>query len=302
MLASRWPKKLPFVAWATHSEIVLARAKKAEGPYHYEKTVLPAGQGDRWDNAAIHNPNFFYHEGTFLCFYCGTHRSGRVDLTPPPEGGNSEDWKNCWNTQRIGVAWTDDLNSEWKRSELPLLEPRSQKWDAIITSNPAASWNPLTKQWLLYYKSISLPYSGTSLPAPFELGVAAGSDFKKPFTRLLDHPLFPAGSDLEDPFVWHDGQSFHMLAKDMTGSLSGEKRAGVHAISPDGLKWAPQPPYPAYSRHLQWPEGEATTQDFLERPHYLPSEKVLFFATAQTSNGTYTGIHHSFNVSTPFEI
>lgn len=44
--------------------------------------------------------------------------------------------------------------------------------------------------------------------------------------------------EVEDPFVWKTAEGYEMIAKDMTGKLVGEKHAGVHARSKDGLRWS----------------------------------------------------------------
>lgn len=42
MYASRWPRHLSMRAWVTNSEIVVAVSDVPEGPYTFQKVVLPA--------------------------------------------------------------------------------------------------------------------------------------------------------------------------------------------------------------------------------------------------------------------
>lgn len=41
MFASRWPKETTMRNWVSNSEVVLASADTPEGPYQFEKVVLP---------------------------------------------------------------------------------------------------------------------------------------------------------------------------------------------------------------------------------------------------------------------
>src|SRR5688572_31378824 len=43
--------------------------------------------------------------------------------------------------------------------------------------------------------------------------------------------------EVEDPFLWKSTEGYEMIAKDMMGTLVGEKHAGVHAVSKDGIRW-----------------------------------------------------------------
>ena len=72
MFASRWLKSADMRNWVTNSEIVLASADKAEGPYEFEKVVLPPRGPEYWDGMMTHNPSIRRHEGKYILFYIGT--------------------------------------------------------------------------------------------------------------------------------------------------------------------------------------------------------------------------------------
>jgi hypothetical protein len=70
----------------------------------------------------------------------------------------------------------------------------------------------------------------------------------------------------------------------MTGEICGEKFAGVHVMSADGLNWDFDRATLAYRREVRWSDGRTTRQGFLERPQLLIENGVpthLFCATAE---------------------
>ncbi len=74
------------------------------------------------------------------------------------------------------------------------------------------------------------------------------------------------------------------LMKDMMGEICGEKFAGVHATSVDGLNWDFDRATLAYRRTVRWSDGRTTQQGFLERPRLFIENGIpthLFGATAE---------------------
>jgi hypothetical protein len=111
-----------------------------------------------------------------------------------------------------------------------------------------------------------------------------------PFERISDDPvlIFEGDNYVEDPFVWWAGDHLELVAKDMTGGITGEVHAGIHATSPDGLRWTLSDPPKAYSRRVVWDDGSVTVQGSLERPQLLFHDGVpthLFCATGDGPGG-----------------
>ncbi len=50
--------------------------------------------------------------------------------------------------------------------------------------------------------------------------------------------------------MWHDGERFRLIAKDLTGRLTGALGNGVHATSDDGVRWRFADPVLAWDRDL----------------------------------------------------
>src|SRR5262245_66562826 len=75
--------------------------------------------------------------------------------------------------------------------------------------------------------------------------------------------------EVEDPFVWKTAEGYEMIAKDMTGKLVGEKHAGVHAQSKDGLHWELAKRPKAWTRKIRWDEGAKQVVGKLKRTFLL---------------------------------
>jgi hypothetical protein len=94
-----------------------------------------------------------------------------------------------------------------------------------------------------------------------------------------------------------------MIAKDQEGGPTGERHAGVHATSPDGVHWelAPQPK--AYSRTVRWSDGTVTTQGSLERPQVLLEEGVPRYLFAATGDGPggFNAAHRTWTMVIPLQ-
>jgi hypothetical protein len=119
---------------------------------------------------------------------------------------------------------------------------------------------------------------------------------------LLDEPIqFHTDNVIEDPFVWHDGKQYEMLAKDCDGRLTGEKGAGVHAGSADGLHWQLSDPPLAYTRRIRWDDGTETVQGALERPWLLleNGRPTHFFAATGDGPGGFGNATRTWNVAIP---
>ncbi|MEA4889857.1 MAG: glycoside hydrolase family protein [Clostridiaceae bacterium] len=282
MFASRWPKSLPFFqGYIACSEIVRAESDTPEGPYIFQEIVL----GDRgeafWDGRMTHNPAIRKVGDTYLLFYIGATYPGAKPDAAELSRSHVPVTTTCYHSIRIGMATAKSIKGPWLRPDKPILEPRPGKWDCTVVTNPAPCI--LDNGFIcLYYRS--------NTPEGLKIGVAGAKDYASPFYRLKDEPALTLidGGQVEDPFVWRQDGHFEMIAKDMTGEITGEKHAGIHALSADGLEWFLADPPKAYSRRVIWDNGAVTIQGSLERPQLLFCQNVpthLFAATADGPGG-----------------
>jgi hypothetical protein len=298
MFAARWPRELPFFSgYLTHSEIVHAVSMTPEGPYRFVDVVLPARGEDWWDGRITHNPTIHYADGRWYLYYIGSTYTGPTPGPADYPGGESPVTSECYPNVRIGVAIADTLEGPWQRLDSPILEPRIGKWDSSIVTNPAPCVLP-DGRVLLYYRS--------NTPDGLRIGIACADTPEGPYGRLSDDPVLTleGGNFVEDPFVWWSGGRFEMLAKDMTGGITGEKHAGVHAYSDDGISWILANPPKAYSRHVQWVDGSVTIQGALERPQLLLSDgkPTHLFAATGDGPGGFRNADSTWNMVIPLLI
>ena len=286
MFASRWPKSLPMhPGWLVASEIVRAVADTPEGPYAFQEVVLPARGAEYWDGRSTHNPHIVKHNGVYLLYYMGTTHP----LSEPAAGdGYGLDDPRCIvarSNKRVGLAVADSVFGPWKRSDAPLLPTRPGRFDSYLTSNPA----PCVREdgsVLLIYKARG--YEGNEF-GQMTIGAAEAEHWSGPYKVMSENPVFPPEQfHIEDPYIWLTESGFSLIAKDMDGTLGGEKHGGIQAFSKDGIHWELCEQPKAYSRTVRWDDGTVQTMGSQERPFLLfqngrPTH--LFTATADGPGG-----------------
>lgn len=295
MFASRWPRAYPFFdGYRTHSEIIRAVADEPTGPFRYEQTVLPARGEAYWDGQMTHNPAICRVGGKFVLFYLGgTYRGPRPTPEEVAAHKNGRQAMECNASYCIGMAVADSVYGPWERLDEPVLRPRPGKWDSNVVTNPAPCIRA-DGSILLYYRS--------NTPNGLRLGVAGAKRLGAPFERLLDEPVIQfAAGHVEDPFVWWNGRRFEMIAKDMTGEITGERGAGAHAVSEDGLHFDLAPDAKAYSRRIQWDDGSVSDQAHVERPSLLieNGRPVCFYAATGVGDYGFTFRQPTWNMAIP---
>lgn len=293
MFVSLWPAN--FGSWVTNSQVALAVADKPEGPYSFEKIVLAPRNRKFWDGGMSHNPTIRYHKGKYYLFYIGS----TFDFATPEDkvnGNRDERYQKAWNMKRIGVAIADHPTGPWQRFDRPIIEPRAGHWDAVITSNPAPVIHEDGSVTIIY-KSISKPYperiQGSKEEQPFlTIGVAHANHIFGEYKRLgtNDGLITIEGEKrhLEDMYVWHDGEYFHMTVKDFTTDFIDEKDAGIYVWSKNASEWfLPKGNARAYSRQVKWSNGIESYQAKFERAQLLFNNKGeishIFFANRFSS-------------------
>ena len=298
LFASSWPKSLAFHPhWVTNSRTVRAVADRPEGPYAFVEDVLPPRGPGYWDGRATHNATIHYRDGSYYLFYTGITYPEDPPFAGAPIDAASPLAARARAAQRIGLATAPSPEGPWQRADRPLIEPRANQWDALMTTNPAACIRE-DGRTLLAYKS------ARHHKAKLEYGMAVADQPEGPYRRLAEAPIFqfPGNEHIEDAYLWHNGQFYEIVMKDMAGGLSGEPHAGIHATSPDGLKWTLSEPALAYSRKLLWEDGSRTEQGNLERPQLLIEDgrpTHIFFATTEGGKHFRKGATHSYNLCVP---
>ena len=297
MFAARWPNNLPFfTGYVMSSEVVRAVSDSPEGPFHFQEVVL-ADRGEAyWDGRMAHNPTICKYGDTYLLFYIGSCFKGER-----PDGEILKEkslpvLSESYNQVRIGLATSKSVFGPWERPNKPILEPRPGKWDSSVVTNPAPC---ILKDGSIYL------YYRSNTPEGLKIGLTKAENFKAPFIRMKDGPVisFKDNGNVEDPFVWQNGEHFEMIAKDMTGSITGEKHGGIHAISIDGMDWKLANPPMAYSRNILWEDGSRSFQGSLERPQLLfqDGEPTHMFAATADGPGGFDSATKTWNMVIPMK-
>ena len=295
LFASRWPKKCPFFnGYIFYSEIVRAVSDRPEGPFTFQDVVLQERGPDFWDGRVTHNPTIHKHGDTYLLFYIGTTYDGEgptpEELVDPVSPEIQLLKSRTYGKIRIGLAESKSVLGPWARKDKPVLLPRPGKWDDNVTTNPAPC--------VADDGSILLIYRSNAHGKGTRLGVAKADGLGEPFQRLRDDHL---DLHVEDPYLWWADDHYEMIAKDQSGSLTGEFHAGVHATSKDGMEWIVSQPAKAYSRHIQWDDGTETALGNFERPQLLiqNGKPVCLYCAAADGSGRFKNMSRTWNVATP---
>lgn len=301
MFASRWPKSLPMhPGWLVASEIVRAVSDTPEGPYTFQEVVLESRGAEYWDGRSTHNPHITKHGDTYLLYYMGsTH-----PLAEPTEGdGFGLDDARCIvarSNKRVGLAVSHSVFGPWKRKDQPILPVRPGKFDSFLTSNPAPCVDK-DGSTLLVYKARK--YEGFS-HGQMTIGGATADHYDGPYQVMTEEPIFPPDRfHIEDPFIWKTNDGYELIAKDMEGTLCGEKHGGIHAISPDGLNWNLSSSPKAYSRTVLWDDGTLQTMGSLERPFLLfqDGKPTHLFAATADGPGGFRRASNTWNMVIPLK-
>lgn len=298
MFASRWPRKYPMLRGYVYlSEIVRAWSSNMLGPYKFVEKVLPTGNSSDWNGKMAHNPAIVKYKEKYLLYYIASTYDIPVPL-PEIVATDLETMNTIYEQIRIGVLIADHPGGPWKSPDKPILEARPGKWDQQLVTNPAPCVHP-DGRIFLYYRS--------NAPDGLRIGLAIAESPEGPYKRIQDEPIMQE-FNIEDPFVWHNGQCFEMVAKDMSGKITGEFHSGAHFLSDDGINWHVSKHPQAYSKTVTYRDGTTRKLGSLERPQFLLNEegipKCMFAAAADGSGGfgneAFQNAENTWNIAIPF--
>ncbi|HNX80462.1 MAG TPA: glycoside hydrolase family protein, partial [Prolixibacteraceae bacterium] len=231
MLYSRWPLADGFESWPVTSEIAVAVSVHPAGPFKHVKVALPARGTQFWDGSATHNPAVVKHQGKYYLFYMGTSCTAPIQKRE----GYTDNWWRYRNTQRIGVAVADRPDGRWKRLDKPVLSvsPDSTAYDALMVSNPAATFDDKGRVILLYKQVCK---TGKINGGAVRFGVAFSDS---PFGPYVKHekPIFEVNDGgkewmvAEDPFIWFQKGIYLAIVRDVVGKFTGDSGAWALMVS-----------------------------------------------------------------------
>ncbi|MBE6406114.1 MAG: glycosyl hydrolase family 43 [Lentisphaerae bacterium] len=235
MFASRWKREHTFhPGWSTHSEVVRAVADTPAGPFEFQEVVLPARGPEYWDGSATHCPQIVKRGNQYLLFYIGTSCPLEINDENRIHAGIISR-----ASKRIGMAEADSVFGPWKRSDAPAINTKPGTFYSYLVSNPAPVIEPDGSIFVIFKTRKYIDQS--SQFSQFYIGAARAADPESPFEVITPEPLFGPdmpGGVIEDPFLWIDRDGvYHMLAKDMLGTIAGCEADGMEFVSENGLDW-----------------------------------------------------------------
>ncbi|HSI83555.1 MAG: glycoside hydrolase family protein [Candidatus Methylacidiphilales bacterium] len=318
MYYSRWPRRLGFHAWVSHSEVAYAVADSPFGPWRHAGLALPARSGQYWDGDCTHNPTVLRAEedGRYYLYYMGNRGDGVA--TP-----GQLNWTHR-NNQRIGVAVADQPEGPWRRFDAPIIDSTPGFYDALCCANPSVTARHARHGggYLMVYKAVNdrgaMPFGGPVLHCVALSESPAGPFIKQPQPVFISEGTHFAA---EDPFIWRldeagaktdadtDAIGYRAIVKDMGGYFTGRGRSLALFESTDGLNWnLARCPFVSGTEILWQSESESAEPrrqmlHALERPQLLFADShaergchrtpQALFCAAEALDGT------TFNVQIP---
>ncbi|KAA3613487.1 MAG: hypothetical protein DWQ01_02895 [Planctomycetota bacterium] len=276
---SRWPRRLGFQAWLTHSEIARAVSSQAAGPYQFVETVLTRSGIHPWEKITAHNPKILVSESRYFLYYISTfggYDDSALEAIAQSGYGHAE-WKPLRNRQRTGVATANSLAGPWLRSPQPIVQPEGPI--SNITVNPAVCRRP-QGDFLMIVKG-DKPSSKTFRR---NQAVALGAQPQGPF-QIQAKPAIDT-FDSEDVSLWYDAsrRRYYAIyhAHDHLGLLT----------STDSLQWQAARHPRVSEKSLALSEGGRLIPDRLERPYVfqLGGQPLLLCVAVKKGADAYTAL------------
>lgn len=269
---SRWSDKYGMSGWIHKSEIAHAVADSPESEFRHVETVL-APRAGYFDATTCHNPHIQHINGKYYLFYMGNSNGST-------------------NTKRIGLAVADSLDGPWERTNEPLLEAgETDDWDDHCTTNPALLVHPNGEYWLYYKSWNTAEYEaakGKRIRGNRKYGLAVAKQIEGPYRKFEGNPVIDFSArgnneQLEDAFVWHEKDTFKLIARDM-GFFNHDY--GLIFKSEDGLSWQdPEVAYYQAAHYIDQPPAPKHLRRYgrFERPQLLMKKgrPAYLFTTSQ---------------------
>jgi hypothetical protein len=320
MFVSRWPQTWSMhPGWMMASEIVRASSDTPMGPYQFEEVILGARGAEYWDGRSCHNPRIIKHKGRYLLFYTGiTHPFDDPENTKDIPLADPRVIVSRSN-KRIGVAYADSINGPWIRADKPTFDTIPDSYCSFFTSNPSPIVHKDSSVTLMFKarqyryvtdadtKALRKDGSMIGLAGQMEIGLAKADHYLGPYRLATDEPIFTKDrfGTVEDPYIWQspDGQ-YHMLAKDMTGDITGTPHSGLLAHSHDAMDWQLNEPPGSYTKNVTYEDGSTATLGQMERPFIFNDDDgrdYLFVAVMDGPGGFQNGTK-SWNLARPLKL
>jgi len=293
MFYSRWPQETSMAGWLTHSEIALATASNAAGPFTYQSTVFKGADNTAWDGGMVHSPQILEYQDKYYLYYTASPKK-------PDDLQDADAKQFLKDNRRLGVAIADQPQGPWQRLDEPLIQTQSAgTLDSLAKANPAILEKP-DGSFLLIYKGIKQEADHQNI----SLLAATSQHPLGPF-EASDKAILDNSVHIEDPDIWYQDNSYYMIAHDVTGhySKASDGRSLALFRSPNGFDWQATNHPLASRRQIKWADDTITYFQRFERPHILVEDgkaSMVYVAVKEASSSEAETL--AFNVAVPLEL
>lgn len=278
---SRWKRKDQFKAWMTDCEIAHAVSTTPEGPFEFVNVVLKSRNSNGWDIINSHNPYCIVANGKICLYYISndisqynTNENGIVNQ--PDSTWLVSNRKLLRNSQRIGVAISDDPSGPFIRSEKPIVEPDNVKFKNIAV-NPSVVFQ--NNQFTMIMKGDDIAKDEW-----FRIQlVGKASNSSGPF-EFSSKPVYNK-AQTEDACMWYDKvlNSYYMVCHVM-----GKNELALFK-SKNGTNWQPDERKIFVKKEFPLSNGTIWKPKRVERPFVLTDDTgkpIMLYVAISDKNVT----------------
>lgn len=260
---ARWPKRIGFSGWRTHSEIAHAVADSPAGPFRTTGVVVSSRNPQGWDSINAHNPSVCVADGKIYLYYVG-NKIG--DFYQPKDGNPLPD--DAWLkdnlpsvhlSQLITVAVAEKPEGPFIRSPKPVFEPEGRLKNVAV--NPAVLKHE--GKFIMIAKGDDVRHQD-----PFRIQCIGISDRPDGPFQVLENPAFDE-VQTEDACIWYDSR--HKRIRSVVHVLF--QPTLVEITSENGLDWEKAEPFVFTRKEFRLDDGTLWKPDRAERPFVLPDEQ-----------------------------
>ena len=278
---ARWKRKDQFKAWMTDCEIAHAVSTTPEGPFEFVNVVLESRKSSGWDINNSHNPYIIVVNGKICLYYIANDIAQHF----PNENGRIKQPDSIWlatnrnllrNSQRIGLAISNDPSGPFVRSEKPIVEPDNVKFKNIAV-NPSVVFH--NNQFTMIMKG-----DDVTKDEWFRIQlVGKASNPEGPF-EFSSKPVYNQ-AQTEDACIWYDNVHNYYY---MVCHVMGKSELALFK-SKNGSDWQPDERKIFMKKEFSLLNGTIWKPERVERPFVLTDETgkpIMLYVAVSDKNVT----------------
>lgn len=278
---ARWKRNAQFEAWMTDCEISHAVSTTPEGPFEFVNVVLESRKSSGWDINNSHNPYSIVANGKIHLYYISndiaqynTTRNGIIEQ--PDSTWLSSNRKLLRNSQRIGVAVSEDPSGPFIRSEKPIVVPDNINFKNIAV-NPSVVFH--NNQYTMIMKG-----DDVNKEEWFRIQLVGKAPTPEGPFEFSSKPVYDK-AQTEDACIWFDNvlNAYYMVCHVM-----GKSELALFK-SVNGSDWQPDERKIFMKKEFSLSDGTIWKPERVERPFVLTDETgkpVMIYVAVADKNIT----------------